>query len=181
MAEIKLHIGTRKHLRGTVTHVYNTMNTYGSLDNVQVEMAKTKLTQLRVDLTGVDAKINALQFQEDGSEERLNTELKTCSDYQDRINEAFHRLTLAAPANVVQTDQARSLLKRPQAPLPKFSSEPGENFEIFIRNFEDTTGKFEYTDYDKFILLKNQITGKALLLIDSLEPKRQTYNEAKSC
>ena len=39
--------------------------------------------------------------------------------------------------------------------------------------------KFNYAGYDKFLLLKQQIKGKASLLIDSLDPDMQTYGDAK--
>ena len=38
---------------------------------------------------------------------------------------------------------------------------------------------FKYSDYDKFILLKQQISGRALVLLGSLESDKQGYVHAK--
>ena len=76
-------------------------------------------------------------------------------------------------------DATRSLLRSPTAPLPRFTSEPGESLETFLESFEGTISKFQYTEYDKFLLLKQQVEGKGSYLLDSLEPTRQTYRAAK--
>ena len=103
----------------------------------------------------------------------MDKELKECEEYQDKIIESLNRLQThsAVPIPGQQSttpDIQRSLLRSPQAPLPVFNSEPGEDFELFVRNFEDTVSKFNYASYDKFLLLKQQIKGKALFLIESL-------------
>lgn len=46
--------------------------------------------------------------------------------------------------------------------------------ELFLKNFEQTTSKFNYTQYDKLLLIKQQITGKAAILVDSLDTESQT-------
>ena len=137
-------------------------------------------------MDSVISKLLFCQEQESGMEEEdsmLLTDLDDCELYQDRINESLHSLVRPVPADppvLLNNDPLpRSMLKSPTAPLPTFRSEPGENFELFIHNFEDTISKYNYAAYDKFLLLKSQISGKALYLIDSLEPTRQTYDQAK--
>ena len=71
-----------------------------------------------------------------------------------------------------------SFLKSPTAPLQEFCSQDSENLELFFTNFDDSLAKFNYADY-KFLLLEQQIKGKASLLIDSLDPDKQTYTDAK--
>ena len=39
--------------------------------------------------------------------------------------------------------------------------------------------KFKYTDYDRFLLLKQQISGRASALIDSLDSAQHSYQKAK--
>ena len=78
------------------------------------------------------------------------------------------------------TDVARSLLKQPTAPLPKFLSKEGEDFLKFIAEFESTTSSFSYPDRDLLLLLKQQIQGRAKYLLDSLEPDKQKYEDAKA-
>ena len=84
-------------------------------------------------------------------------------------------LTYKRDASAVEFTRCSSQL----APLPRFSSLEGENLELFLRQFEETISKFVYTEYDKLLLLKQQVSGKASLLIDSLEADSQTYSEAK--
>jgi len=79
----------------------------------------------------------------------------------------------------MSVEPARSLLKSPTAPLPRFNSEQGENLETFFHCFEQTLSKFRYTEYDKLLLLKQQVDGKGSYLLESLEPHNQTYEAAK--
>ena len=76
-------------------------------------------------------------------------------------------------------DNARSLLKSPIAPLPTFKGKENEDLERFLNEFEETTSKFNYAEYDKLILLKQQLSGRALTLVNSLEADKQGYSHAK--
>ena len=67
-------------------------------------------------------------------------------------------------------------LKRPITSLQRGG---WEDLTKFLAAFKETTMKYSYPDFDKFILLKQQLSGRALILIDSLETRNQTYNEAK--
>ena len=78
------------------------------------------------------------------------------------------------------TEMARSLLDSPTASLQRFESHEGENLDLFLSNFELTLSKFSYTDYDKFLLLKQQVYGKASYLIDSLEPDKLLFYWCKA-
>ncbi len=74
---------------------------------------------------------------------------------------------------------AQGLLKSPIAPLPKFLSRDGEDLNRFLTQFEETINRFSYPEYEKLLLLKQQISGRALLLVDSLEADKQSYTQAK--
>ena len=76
-------------------------------------------------------------------------------------------------------ESARSLLKSPMAPLPHYNSEKQIDLHKFFLQFEETLSKFPYTDYDKLLLLKQQVSGRASILLDSLESDKQSYNDAK--
>ena len=174
-------VARRKNIRASVTRICNDSDSFPGYDINARNMLSNKLKDLRVRLEELDPKIAELKFQAAEDETVLNNEYSDCENYEDNIREC---LTLLADVSaytvpVVSSDGPRSLLKSPQAPLPVFNSQPGESFEVFISNFEETTSKFKYTDYDKFLLLKQQIHGKALFLIDSLEPGSQTFNKAK--
>ena len=83
---------------------------------------------------------------------------------------------VAAASNCQISDEARSsmrsLLKSPIAPLPKYTGTYEEDLERFFNEFEDTLSKFNYPDYDKLLLLKQQISNRALTLVNSLEASK---------
>ena len=89
-------------------------------------------------------------------------------------------LSSATPSTVgTNNSTALSMLKSASAPLPKYSSNEGEGLVKFLQQFEETTKCFSYTDYDRFLLLKQQISGRALALIDSLDCAKHSYQKAK--
>ena len=49
----------------------------------------------------------------------------------------------------------------------------------FFKQFEETTSRFNFTDYDKFLLPKQQISGRAVSLINSLDSSQHSYANAK--
>ena len=46
-----------------------------------------------------------------------------------------------------------------------------------MRVTTDTISKFDYPEYDKIVLLKQQITGRAALLIKDYSPEKHSYAE----
>ena len=46
-------------------------------------------------------------------------------------------------------------------------SADGEDLTRFFSEFEDTISKYHYSEYDKLLLLKQQLSGKALILVNS--------------
>ena len=71
------------------------------------------------------------------------------------------------------------MLKSPVSPLPKFASKEGEDLHKCFFQFEETLSKFSYPEYDKLLLLKQQVSGRASILLNSLESDKQNYAEAK--
>ena len=72
-----------------------------------------------------------------------------------------------------------TLLKRPVAPLPGFESKDGEDLSRFFLQFEETIARYNYPDYDKLLLLKQQVSGRAKTLLKSLDIDKQGYNQGK--
>ena len=72
------------------------------------------------------------------------------------------------------------MLKSPVAPLPTFSGSNDESLFKFFKSFEETISHYNYPDDDKFLLLKQQMSKRALVLIDSLESDKQSYDSAKA-
>ena len=173
----------RTTLRGKVTRMYNDRENFVNYSDLERNTAKIKLEKLSSDLSIANDKIADLKFSVKAEDSVIQDEIDSCDEYGDKICDLLSRLEVASrpirPNQVATNESARSLLKSPIAPLPVFSSKPGENFNLFIGQFEETVSKFSYTEYDKLLLLKQQITGRASYLLDSLEADKQTYNEAK--
>ena len=162
--------------RGQVTKIYNGRDEFRSLTTVQKSVMKSKLKSLCTELQGLNNSIQQKVVEKESDEELIN-EIETSDRYFDNIQEC---IVLLDDIEQSTADVARSLLKSPVAPLPKFYSKEGEDLNKFLRNFEDTTQRFKYSDYDRFLLLKQQVTGRALKLIESLEADKQSYSHAKS-
>lgn len=180
---LEMLVNSRKYVRSNVTRIYNDRNNTPQLDIIARRSLLAKLRGFITQLSSYDDQIASLKWSESIIEDQLISELQTCQSYKDKINECIAVIencstTVVATPNVNERN-VRSLLKSPTAPLPRFTSSDGEDLEQFLRNFETTVSLFSYTDYDKLLLLKQQVTGKALYLIDSLDPDKQTYAEAK--
>lgn len=61
-----------------------------------------------------------------------------------------------------------SLLKSPTAPLPRYNGTDLGDLTRYLSQFEDTISKLRYPSYDNFLFLKQQLSGKALILVNSL-------------
>lgn len=182
MTSLQFLVKSRGYIRASVARIYNERARLGECDSVEKSNKYLKLQNLMETLTESDKQISKLVF-DDYTEEEFTKEMETCEGYQDRIREAMCILTGGFPEPPSQRTYSpnvpRSMLKSPNAPLPKFKSSEGENLDLFLYNFDETLSKFQYSDYDKLLLLKQQISGSASLLIETLEPDRQTYTEAK--
>ena len=104
----------------------------------------------------LDSNVISLKWSERQDENEMEMEFISCQEYKDKISE----MLLLLEVNLNETP--RSLLKSPVAPLPKFNSSDDESLELFLQQFEETTGKFSYADYDRLLLLKQQVSGKTL-------------------
>ena len=191
----KFAIEARGRLRASVTRIFNDRNNFNAYDRAKLNLTKLKLDKADNECDVLNEKVYNLDFAIDGvPEPRVSAELNDCQSYKDKITECQSLLitylqgsvsggieaqNMDGQNNGPQNNRALSQLKRPVAPLPSFTSNEGENLLLFFYQFEETLSKFSYTQYDKLLLLKQQISGKASLLIDSLEAEKQTYDEAK--
>ena len=190
MAALTVAISQRKILRASITRIFNDKSNFASYAHDIRNELKLKLENAENELSVINEKVLSLQFSTAPVDEaKLNEELLKCDEYKDRIFSCKSLLLSLATTIQPQNEGAatagyhgnalRSMLKSPTAPLPRFCSNIGENLELFFYSFEETLSKFNYTQYDRLLLLKQQISGKASLLIESLEPEKQTYDEAK--
>ena len=181
--DLKVLVGQRRIVRKKVTDCSNKSCDYPTLDSSAKLCEKGVLIGYRKRLQELNTLIQAQKFSGEFTEEELDSELSVCQTYFDKIERCLPLLdctTCDGNSNSNPTDVARSLLKQPTAPLPKFSSNDGEDFLKFISEFESTTSSFKYPDRDLLLLLKQQVEGRAKCLLDSLEADKQKYGDAKS-
>ena len=179
MAELKLHVNARKHLRSQITQWHNQRSSFGSFSSADRASTLALLKDVSCEIKDLNAKIQISKWSENKDEAELETELTACDAYKKKLAECIVLLE-QAPLVDYSVDTARSLLKSPVAPLPRFQSRDGEDLDRFLVQFEETLSRFNYPDYDKLLLLKQQVSGRALVLIDSLEIDNQSYTEAKA-
>ena len=160
----------------------------GSLNDITVsiifvngprDQVREELLEHLSELKNYDQEIQTQKWDVKEDESWLNNEFDACARYSEKIRECVALLKECFATPSTSIDQARSLLKSPTAPLPEFKSREGEDLLKFFKDFEGFTSIFNYSDYDRFILLKQQISGRALILLNSLEPDKQGYSHAK--
>ena len=181
MAELQVLVGQRKVIRKKVTECFNDSDNYQNLNRTEKLSYKGLLLNYQQKLTDLNAKILALKFTDEAEEADLDAEFTICQDYFDKIELCLPLLDISIcdrSPNIA--DVAKSLLKQPTAPLPKFSSKEGEDFIKFVTEFETTTSAFQYPDRDLLLLLKQQVDGQAKYLLSYLESDKQSYKDAKA-
>ena len=185
MSDLKIITGQRKQHRSAVTRMHTSRADFESYESLERLKTRNKLQSLRDQLSVLDEKYISNKFS--ASDVGFEDELVAIDDYGDKIIECMSILDQVdsqavgvpqvAGANATVTGP-RSLLKRPTAPLPEFKSTPGENLELFLDQFDECMKIERYTENDKLVLLKKQVTGRAALLLKSLG-KNGTYTSAK--
>lgn len=181
MSDIRLSVSSRKAIRKKVTDCFNESSTYASLDSSQKLAKKGLLLNYKEKLIEIDASIHKLKLSSENpiTDSELDAELLVCQDYLDKVEFCLPLLEVTTSSSQAVTDTARSLLKQPTAPLPKFKSLENEDLLRFFTEFENTTSAFKYPDRDLLLLLKQQVEGRAKILLGSLEADKQTYKDAK--
>ena len=179
-SELKFSINSRKYIRKLVTECHNKRHTFSTHSTVQKDQLKAQLTDHLELLKKHNSEIQNLKWGLEEKEDWLDDELAVCESYYDKIRECLSFLKENATPCRANLDAARSLLKSPTAPLPEFKSKEGEDLIKFFKDFEDITSLFNYSEYDRFILLKQQISGRALTLLNALESDKQGYAHAKT-
>ena len=179
MDELKLLTNTRKYTRKLVTETYNKRSTFSALDTVAKNVLRAELSDHLSNLKECNQKIQNLKCSNSEDESWVTGELEMCESYFSKIRECFSHIDSVSTNVTSQFESARSLLKSPTAPLPEFKSREGEDLLKFFQEFEDVISKFNYSEYDKFLLLKQQISGRASILLSSLESDKKGYSHAK--
>lgn len=181
MAELKFLIDTRKFKGKQITETFNKSAELHLLNEIDKITKRNILMSFKTETKDLDTKIQRIKFAGSYSESELEEELKLCADYEAKVLSCLSILDNPNVQinNAVESNFVRSsLLRSPVAPLPVFEDREGEDLTKFIKQFEDTISRFNYSDFDKLLLLKQQVRGKALVLINSLEIDRQGYQHA---
>ena len=192
-SELKLLVINRKHIRSNITRIYNQVTTsFTELLKAKKVSLVSELKNLNTEVQNINAKITDLKWSLGETsndveiEKKLEEEFESCSGYREKISDAIAILEESLSIENVQPDASFShnnfigtQLKCPTAPLPVFHSKEGESLEKFFHQFETTVSRYNYSDYDRFLLLKQQIKGRASMLIESLEIDSQSYDCAK--
>ena len=181
MSDKKLLVSSRKYIRIQVTRLFNTRQSFDNLSVTDKNAKKVQLKSYVDELKTLDSKIQEILWSEnDENEDILFKELNDCEGYIEKLNVMLGGLDQTQLSNSNSNiDAARSLLKSPIAPLPIYNSKDTESVDKFLIEFEDTVSKFNYTDRDKLLLLKQQVKGRASYLLESLELSKQTFKDAK--
>ena len=107
-------------------------------------------------------------------ESEMQTELERCDQYEIKVNECLFALKKQPLPPAEDTKFPKQLLKSPVAPLPHFSGEEEEDLHKFFQELEQTISRYDLSNYDKPILLKQE------LLVKSLDVDDQRFVKAKA-
>ena len=180
--ELNILSNYRKYTRRLITEIYNDRNNFTTLSEIEKASKRSTLKRYSEKINIENSKYQSLKFATDFVAAEFDTELQRCEEYAQKISECLCLLDVNSSSNVQNQNfrsTAQSLLRSPVAPLPKFLSNDGENLLKFIKEFEDTIFKFSYSEYDKLLLLRQQVSGRASILLESIDTSRHDYNYAK--
>ena len=185
----------RSFLRKQVTEIHNEVSTsLAEFDRNKILKFLKKLEKLSTSLAEFDEQINASLWDKSKSlkenESIQNKVLKDCEAYNDKLSntvvnleEFLKSMEVGNFSMSVDGELSNPIpiqrLKPRTTPLPKYSGKLSENLEKFFYNFEGALRNANYSEYEKFILLKDSLQDRASVLIGSLEQSKQSYTEAK--
>lgn len=181
MGKLDLLISQRKIIRTKVTNLHSTKDDLRNLQSHEKLANKGILISYKDQLRDFDSQIQQLKFAtvDTIDEKALGDEMNLCQNYQVKIEECVSLLTTGLVNNGSQS-VLQTYLRSPVAPLPKFESREGEDLIKFLKEFEDTLSPHNITSRDKFILLKEQVKGRSLVLLNALETDKHDFESAKS-
>jgi len=188
MAELTRLVCQRKILRGLITTQYNKVNNNTTLPP-ELRTISFTIEESHTTLKELNEKIQALKFNDQSTEDEYEQEYSLCQEYNTKCcylkgitteSQSTNNTTTTNNTTHNNTDSARSVLKSPTTPLPFFNSEEEEDLNSFFAELDVILEQHCYSDRDKLIILKQQLSGRALEMLESLEPDQQMYNIAKT-
>ena len=132
-----------------------------------------------MNIKDLDMKLHVCRLSEYVTKDMLKNIPTDEDTYTNKIVEALYMLEEQKEETVnTQVGNSKSL-KLPYVELPQFSNLKGDNLSDFFRSFEAIMAKHNISEYEKFVLLKKQVSGGARALVDSLQPEQQEFKFAK--
>ena len=177
MSEIRLEVSQRGHLRARVTKIHNELSSLGIKPKSELLSCKLNLEDIKVKILELNNKIQS-HYSEVEDSSSLDTDFESCEKYDHKIFVILSEISVLTSRPDVSSDP-KSLLKRPTAPLPTYDSKENQCVEQFIKEFEQTIAPYNYNNRDKLLLFKQQVSGRAALLFESLDLTKRTYDDAK--
>ena len=183
----------RKYVRSEATKRINSVQTNISNFYHQKCLNEIKfLNELKDRLQKSNDEISRLIWMHITDLTAQEAEFDGCSNYDNAIIDCLSILEsklgefvmpvqpqVANPSNV-SLGTSCSRLTLPKVSLPKYSNSDNEDFESFITRFETIISKHSLGEYEKFVLLSEQLSKEPLALVSSLRGAQQSYTEAKS-
>ena len=136
--DIRFEVASRATYRTSITKTYNNRHHFCNYDEVKLTITKNKLPTMSKNLPKLDLSIAKLKFIGDSDPTKFQKERDDSEIYQDRINDCLHKSSVAHDDTTL---------------------------ELLVKNFEATISNYNYTAYDEFLLLRQQVKGKVLYLI----------------
>ena len=176
-------VSLRKATRAFITKKFNDRGNFSQMNESQLKILLQNFESRCERLESLTEECLELYIQlKKPSEQEVDEEVARCEEYRERASECIVlvRDLVNSRTSGASAYQSRSFLKPPQTPLPSFEGKDTEDITRFLTEFDKAIEPYQYTDYDKFLLLKKQCLGKAGLLLGSLDGSRQTYRDAKT-
>lgn len=189
---IRSIVNSRRYIRGRVTIIHNEVS-----QSIE-EFSKAKVRELLIKIKDLSEKLNDLNPKilesywdttktDADNYEVQEKELSDATVYDDRISRIRAQLEekLNSLESVVSSPPPSINLPhtpriRPEsAPLPKYGGNRDESLEKFVEMFEAILINQNYSEFEKFLLLQKSLSGRAAILLNSIEVGRQTYSAAK--
>ena len=176
----------RGAVRGQLTKLYSEFSQIDitSWEKNVILQKKLKLEDIKSNITKLDNEFMSLIVHSPEVDATYQLEFERTESYKEKMFEISVRideyLQTFNPTIREQPQQSAFKLKAPKAPLPRFlDKEGGISLHKFFLEFENIVNKFECSEYEKFVLLKENVEGRALKLVTYLSVRDQSYSRAK--
>ena len=204
MSQLSTKIKKRGYLRSDITRTHNKVVTDPdsyTLEECNINIARLTLLQTNISQMNDEILDKMLSVKPEDLDEAANeAEYQGQTDYDNTLLACIEkfktlqtRLTaLNDPNGNVSGPGAQHLpasnrdnlrhnrLKLPQIPLPTYAHKPDENLFKFLDDFSDIIDKYQgVSEYEKFTLLKGQLSGEALHVLGGLPKASQNFQAAR--